>query len=233
MQNFKGIDLSVLGLLEMNRFNNSKAFYDEHKEEIKQKARVPLQQLAMDMAQQMYEIDPNFYIEPTRMVSRIRRDTRFSKDKSLYRQNVWMMFRHKKNDLHRSPGFWLEYTPYNYSYGVGYLGCTPDFMEVYRQVIREKPQQVAEMVVELASKGYIIEGDRYKRGKEGCPFKELEPIYNAKELYVIKYSTDLTRLASPDFLQEFSSAVKDLEPMYRFLNFVHERYMVARSEASE
>lgn len=233
MQNFQGVDLSVFGLLEMNRFNNSKAFYDEHKQEIKEKARVPLQKLALDVSQKMYDIDEEFYIEPTRMVSRIRRDTRFTKDKTLYRQNVWMIFRHQKNEEHRSPVFWVEYCPEFYSYGVGYFGCTPDFMNLYRKVLQENPEEFASLILDLNAKGYIIDGESYKREQPGCPCDELKRVYNLKQLYFVKISPDLTPLSKPNFLDEFKQAVDDMTPMYKFLNRLHKRYLVKRSEDSE
>ena len=34
MYNYKGISMDTLTLLELNRFNNSKEFYDEHKKEM-------------------------------------------------------------------------------------------------------------------------------------------------------------------------------------------------------
>ena len=230
MQNFNGIDLSVLGLLEINRFNNSKAFYDEHKEEIKQKGRVPLSKLALDISPYMYDIDDEIFISPGNMVSRIRRDTRFTKDKSLYRQNIWMIFRHKKNEQHRSPVFWVEYCPSFYSYGVGYFGCTPDFMEFYRKMLREDWREWADIISDLREKGYITDGERYKREKPGCPDPAVSDLYNLKELFFVKVNSDLSRLAEPSFLDEYKSAVADMTAAYKYILKLHKLYLIQKGE---
>lgn len=44
MYNYSGIKPEIIELLSVNRFNDSKAFYEEHKEELKQGATVPMRQ---------------------------------------------------------------------------------------------------------------------------------------------------------------------------------------------
>ena len=39
MYNYSGIKPEIIELLSVNRFNDSKAFYEEHKEELKQGAQ--------------------------------------------------------------------------------------------------------------------------------------------------------------------------------------------------
>ena len=97
MHIFKGFDENVFMLLELNRFNDSKDFYESVKEEIKQGAIVPMRQLASDISDELFEIDDKMNLVPTKMVSRIRRDTRFSKNKQMYRANVWCMFMRDKH----------------------------------------------------------------------------------------------------------------------------------------
>ena len=43
---FKGITSEALFMMADNRFRNSKAYYDEHKEELKAKMTVPMRQIA-------------------------------------------------------------------------------------------------------------------------------------------------------------------------------------------
>ena len=55
--NFKGISPESVELLCINRFNDSKTFYEEHKEELKQKITVPLRQMVLDMSGILLDID--------------------------------------------------------------------------------------------------------------------------------------------------------------------------------
>lgn len=76
MTNFNGITPKAIELLSENRFNDSKAFYEEHKEELKQLATIPMRQIVLDLAEMMTQLDDKMYTDPVYTVSRIRRDTR-------------------------------------------------------------------------------------------------------------------------------------------------------------
>ena len=85
MYNYKGITPEAIELLSLNRFNDSKAFYEEHKEELKQGAIIPMRQIVLDVSDLVCDIDPLMDTNPIYIVSRIRRDTRRTKSKMLYR----------------------------------------------------------------------------------------------------------------------------------------------------
>lgn len=82
--------------MQLNRFNDSKAFYEENKEKIKANMTVPMRQIAASLSDMMLDIDPFMNTIPTKMVSRVRRDTRYTHDKHLYRENMWIMFMRPK-----------------------------------------------------------------------------------------------------------------------------------------
>ena len=88
--NYDGISRETLFLLADNRFRNSKEFYDEHKEELKSGITVPMRQIAGIISSEFAKLDPLMVTNPVKMVSRIRRDTRYTKDQSLYRENMWI-----------------------------------------------------------------------------------------------------------------------------------------------
>ncbi len=85
MTEFSGIKAEALWLLAQNKFNNSKEFYEENKEKINNWVIYPMRQIAAYLSPYMYNLDSKMNLIPAKMVSRIRRDTRFSKDKTLYR----------------------------------------------------------------------------------------------------------------------------------------------------
>ena len=68
--NFKGIKPESIELLCLNRFNDSKEFYEEHKLELKEGITVPMRQIVLDLSGLMYEIDDKMFTDPVRCVSR-------------------------------------------------------------------------------------------------------------------------------------------------------------------
>ena len=126
MSDFKGITRDTLFLMQLNRFNDSKAFYEENKEKIKADMTVPMRQIAAAFGDMMLKIDPFMNTVPTKMVSRVRRDTRYTHDKHLYRENMWIMFMRPKKEWRMYPCMWFEVTPSAWSCGVGTFETSAD-----------------------------------------------------------------------------------------------------------
>ena len=110
MSNFAGITPDDMWLLAENRFHDSKSFYEEKKPQIQAQVLRPLRALLEDLTPFMLDIDPQFVTEPGRNgnISRIRRDNRYTRDKSMYRENAWIVFERDKKAWVCSPGFFVD-----------------------------------------------------------------------------------------------------------------------------
>lgn len=217
LQGFDGFTPEALMLLAENRFHNSKAFYEEHKPALNALAVRPMRQIAQLIAPQMEALDPLMNLNPVRMVSRIRRDNRFTKDKSLYRANLWVTFARPKQSFPHAPCFWFEIRQDSYSYGLGYYHTTPALMEAYRRQVTYQPKAFEREVKKALKAGFTFEGDCYRREKEGDIPNRLKPYYNLKEIALIHYGTDFDVLRSDAILAELRAGYRALEGMYHFL----------------
>ncbi len=220
---FDGITAEARLLLSENRFRDSKDFYDENKEKIKQSAVVPMRQLAAIIGEQLSAADPQMVTDPVKMVSRIRRDTRFTKDRHLYRENMWAMFMRSKYDWPQYPCMWFEFTPDSYSLGVGLFMQTPALLEYWRKAIRENPEEFRKAVKSVEKTGAFIDGERYKKLKEGCP-DGLEKYYNCKNVYFIDYSENMKDLEDDTIIKKLLSYYSAFTPMYKFMLGVSDRF---------
>ena len=114
---FHGFSAEGVDLLQLNRLQNSKEFYDAHKDEIKRLSIRPFHELIAEMTPEMVKIDPQFVTVPSRMVSRVRRDTRYTKDKTLYRANMWLFFRRARRERGSVPAYYFELHPEYWAFG--------------------------------------------------------------------------------------------------------------------
>lgn len=204
-------------MLAQNRFENSKAYYEAHKQLINELAVLPMRQIAQALAPQMEKLDPLMQLIPTRMVSRIRRDTRFTKDKSLYRENLWITFARPKASFPNAPCFWFEITQQMYTYGLGIYHTTPAMMQAYRDHMRGAPDQYRAALQKARHAGFSPwSTQQYKREKEGDIPADLKPYYNLKDLSLCKQGAQFEKLASDAILQELGKGYRALEDMYRF-----------------
>lgn len=220
---YKGITRDSLFLLADNRFRDSRDFYEEHKEEIKSGVTVPMRQIAGIIGEELSAIDPLMNTIPTKMVSRVRRDTRYTKDKSLYRENMWIMFMRPKREWMGYPCMWFEVTPREYSMGVGFYGDEPGLLETFRKNLREKPEEFREAADLCKKAGSVFFKRQYKRPFPGCP-EGLEEYYNAKDVGFITFSGDLDDLKNEKIIEIIRGTYKLFTPMYKFLLGVSDEY---------
>lgn len=233
MGEFKGFDKDTLFLLAENKFLDSKEHYESVKQSLKHKAIDPMRQICSDLSEQLLAIDSKMNLIPSKMVSRIRRDTRFTNNKQLYRDNVWAMFMRNKHDWQNQPCMWFEYTQLGYSMGVGIFDCTPRIMEFYRSEMLKNQDEFRKAVKSCLDFGAVLDTQRYKRNKPGDIAPDLEAFYNAKYLYFIYFSDDFSDMYSTKVLDKLRQGIDAFAPMYKFLLKPMEKAISAKDKTYE
>ena len=217
---YNGITPDILFLAAQNRFENSRMFYEEHKKELKEGFTIPMRQIAAEIAPLIYEIDDKVMTDPVKMVSRFFRDTRYSKDKHLYRDNLWVMFMRNKHEWQQYPCMWFEVTQNYWSYGVGMFWTDATYLELYRKALIERPQEFLKAVEAAEKAGAVYSPEFYKRPKPGNPIPEIEPYYHIKDMCFIAQRTDFETLQSEKLIDELREVYKNFSGMYTFLKSI-------------
>lgn len=215
--NFKGIKPESIELLCLNRFNDSKEFYEEHKLELKEGITVPMRQIVLDLSGLMYDIDDKMLTDPVRSVSRIYRDTRGNRSKIKYRENMWLMLRRYKKEYPSAPFFYFEFYPNSFGYGLAF--CTwkqSAFKEVHNLII-EHPGRWLDAVDACKQAGLTYNArDNYKKDMYPNAPKEIKPYLSAKNMEFSYSSFDMNRINSPSLIDELKLAFDLARPMYSF-----------------
>lgn len=215
--NFKGIKPESIELLCLNRFNDSKEFYEEHKLELKEGITVPMRQIVLDLSSLMYDIDDKMLTDPVRSVSRIYRDTRGNRSKIKYRENMWLMLRRYKNEYPSAPFFYFEFYPNSFGYGLAFWTWKQSaFKEVHKLII-EHPGRWLDAVDACKQAGLTYNArDNYKKDMYPDAPKEIKPYLSAKNMEFSYSSFDMNRINSPSLIDELKLAFDLARPMYSF-----------------
>ena len=218
MYNYKGIQPETIELLSLNRFHDSKAFYEAHKEELKQGATIPMRQMVLDLSDLLCDLEPLMDTNPANIVSRIRRDTRRTKSKLLYRENLWVMFRRNKFEYPFAPFYWFEFKPEGYAYGLGMWTGKPAQFDEVRKLIVKEPERWLNAVdcAEKAGLKYATD-EFYKKDKIPNAPEELKKYLNAKSMVFCVWKKDLKRIATTKIIEDMRKMIKTSSPMYEFL----------------
>lgn len=220
MSEFKGFDQNGFMLLEMNKFNDSKDFYEGVKEDIKRMSIVPMRQLCSDLSDELYKIDSKMQLIPTKMVSRIRRDTRYSKNKELYRSNIWCMFMRDKHQWNNFPCMWFEIYPDGYDYGVAMFRFDSTGLAAFREKLISKGAKFKKALKGVEITGAQLYIDSFKKDKPDIDkvSDDLKLYFNAKNFGFTYHSNDVSKLIDGSIKQELIYAIRAYTPMYKFLS---------------
>ena len=181
-------------LIEL-RARNDREWYQEHKPDYERYVLRPFQALVRALAPAIARIDPMIETQPAtgKTISRVYRDSRFSKDKSLYRDRVWITFEQKNAGYPDVPAFYFELTPSGYSYGAGFYYVSPKTMGEYRAMIDRDEAGFLDTIKPVMDAGvFTVEGDEYKRGRYTGANPEIARWYNRKNIYVTAGDGDVT-----------------------------------------
>ena len=188
---FEGIGADMLYLLAENRFHDSKAFYEEHKPTFKRELIEPLRCLVAELMPTIQVVDPLI----GGSVSRVRRDNRYTKDKLMYRENMWIVFMRDKRTWNWCvPEFYLDFSLNGAEWGMGFYGATPSMMKALRRRAEADPERVIKAIRKAKRAGFVLDGEPYARPRstEDTP-KELRPLYDCRNV-------SLNRMDTPDFV---------------------------------
>ncbi len=224
---FKGIGTDSLYLLAENRFHDSKAFYEEHKPTIKRQVIEPLRCLVAELMPTMLTVDCLI----GGSVSRVRRDNRYTKDKSMYRENMWIVFMRDKRTWNWCvPAFYLDFSLNGAEWGMGFYGATPTIMKCLRQRAQADPERVVKAIRKAKRAGFELGGEPYARARstQDIP-KELRPLYDCRNLYLVR-SESAQFVAEATLADDLRKGFLACAPMYAILMEAVEEVMGLRSD---
>ena len=200
------------------RFNNNKQFMAEHKDEYISKMRTPYYELIEHMAPAMLAIDPNMEVRPAKCLSRIFRDTRFTRDKSPYRDHHWVAFRRAGIPKDQAPMFWFEIRVEQVTWGLGFWGENKTAMGLLRKRMLAMPDDFIAINGILNENDFELLGDQYKRLNVPEDLRpELETWYARKEVYVRKRSVDPQVIFDREFADMLIHDFSQLAPLFRMM----------------
>lgn len=128
--------------------NNEKTWWEKNKDRYIETVREPALDFIADFGERLGEISSHFTAD-TRTnggsLMRPYRDVRFSKDKTPYKTNVGIQFRHEMGKDVHAPGFYVHLEPAQNFTGVGMWHPETKVARTIRQAINDDPRGWAEV----------------------------------------------------------------------------------------
>ena len=211
----------LFGFLKDLAENNDREWFKANQDAYEEYVREPALEFINDFAAPLKKISPHF-VADSRTVGgslfRIQRDTRFSKDKTPYKTNTGLQFRHLAGKDAHAPGFYLHIQPGECFMGVGLWRPETKVAYAIRQAIADDPT-----AWKRASRGkrftdvYSIGGESLKRPPRG--FDEDHPLIEDLKRKDFIASTRVTQksITSDHFMEDFTGNCQRSAPFMKFL----------------
>lgn len=124
--------------------NNQRDWFHEHKDDYETLIRTPALTFIADMSDDLAKLSPYFYAIPKKVggsLMRVHRDVRFGKNKTPYKTNIGIQFRHAMGKDVHAPGFYLHIEKDNCFVGVGIWRPDSAALAKIRDRINHKERQ--------------------------------------------------------------------------------------------
>ena len=199
------------------RFHNDASYFNAHRDEYEAYVKKPFFQFIHELAPAMETIADDFELRPEKCLARIRRDTRFTKDKTPYRDHLWLMFKRAGEPRDETVMYWFELSPDTVNWGLGFWGQNRPAMNALRAMIENQPSKVLDafQAAKIPDPSFSVDGETYKRFKipESVPLA-LKLYYPRKSLYISREDIQLSDAYSGDIAARCAEDYKRLMPLY-------------------
>lgn len=220
MRNFDGFSPESLQFLYENQQRNDKTWFEENRDSYNHYLLEPFRALVTALTGPMLNIDPEFETDPqiNKTISKIFRDTRFSKNRALFHPAMWLSFKRHGATWQQWPGYFFELTPEHYRYGMGFYMAKRDAMDLFRQEINENPQKFKTVTAFLhKSSPFRLEGENYKRPLPSNHPADIQEWYQKKSFYLTATHEPGDTLFSANLIKQIWEDFQQTESLYRFL----------------
>jgi len=221
MGEFIGFPEQCLPFLLALKSNNTREWFNQHKSEYESWVREPALAFISDAAPLLQGVSPHFRAVAKKSggsLMRVYRDTRYTHDKSPYKTNIGIQFRHELGKDVHAPGFYLHIEPGGCFIGVGIWRPESTALSKIRDFLIDNPAGWKKAKAHTSfKKNFVLEGDSLQRPPRGYP-KEHELIEDLKRKDFIACSpfTDV-EIGDRRLLNKAIAAFKQSDPFMRYL----------------
>jgi uncharacterized protein (TIGR02453 family) len=201
--------------------NNDRDWFNANKDRYIDSVQEPALTFIADFAPRLEKISPHFLADAKVQggsLFRIYRDTRFGTDKTPYKSNTGVHFRHERSKDAHAPGYYLHLQPGECFMGVGLWRPEAKVASRIRENIAENPVNWKKAAHDRRfTDVYRLEGDSLKRPPKG--FDPDHPLIEDLKRKDFIASTRLTQkqVTGSGFMDLFEDHCKRATPFMAFL----------------
>lgn len=167
---FTGFSPKSLKLLKEIKRNNTKEWFEAHKEEYRESILEPSRSFVVEMGEHLQALVPTINAEPrvNGSLFRIYRDSRFHRSDPI-KTRIGIIFWQGRGRRMYSSSFYMQFDPDTLMFAAGIRRFKKETLDAYRDYIksRKNRETLHGILQEVQAKGYTLPQPRYKRYPRG------------------------------------------------------------------
>ena len=221
MPAFNGFSKDLVKFLKQLQKNNDRDWFKANKSRYESDVQLPALEFIAAMEKPFKKLSPYFRVVAKKSggsLMRVYRDTRFSKDKTPYKTNVGIHFRHEAGKDVHAPGFYFHIEPKEVFIGAGVWHPDSAALKKIRTWIVTEPSKWKRITrsKKLLST-FVIHGDTLKRPpRDFDPEHELIADLKMKD-HMVLANLKHSELQSKDVVKNVCALFKQTKPYVQFL----------------
>jgi len=194
----------TLEFLQQLRGNNNRDWFEANKPRYEADVREPALAYIESMAPHLAKVSGSFLASPKKVggsLMRVYRDVRFSKDKTPYKTNIGIQFRHVAGKDVHAPGFYLHIDPDEVFLAAGIWRPDNPTLQQMRLLIDDDPARWRKLTKKLGTRGFSFGGESLKRPPKG--FDQDHPLIDdlKRKDFISVLNLDHAAVPKKDFLK--------------------------------
>jgi uncharacterized protein (TIGR02453 family) len=165
--NFTGFPKESITFLNSIRQNNTKEWFEAHRDEYEQLIKEPSAAYVVEMGEHLQALVPTIKAKPkvNGSLFRIYRDVRFSKDKTPIKSRIGVIFWQGVGKRMQSSSFYMHFSPDEIFFAAGIRGFSKETLSAYRDYIKDDnhADALVKILDTLKAMGYHLPEPKYKR----------------------------------------------------------------------
>lgn len=200
--------------------NNNREWFELNKQRYEDDVREPALAYIEAMAPHLAKISDCFVASPKKVggsLMRVHRDMRFSKDKTPYKTNIGIQFRHVAGKDVHAPGFYMHIEPSQVFVGAGIW--RPDNATINNMRLHMDGNQAEwkKITKGLTNKGFTLYGESLKKPPRGYDADHplLEDL--KRKDYIATQDMKLSMISQADFVKQSAKLFASTRPLIKFI----------------
>ena len=221
MPQFKGYPKSTLTFLRQLEKNNNREWFGENKSRYESEVLDPSLDFIATMQPHLHKISDHFDAIPKRMggsLMRVYRDTRFSKDKTPYKTNIGIQFRHQLGKDVHAPGFYMHIDPKDCFVGIGlWRPDGPALLKIREAIVERRSDWRKITRAKKFRDTFELGGDTLVRPPKGFDPEDPDLIDLKRKDFVAVTNFDKSAVTSDTFVKDIAATFRASTPFMSFL----------------